>query len=88
MNNLAILPQSNCASESADEVNASRTLLHLAVSTDQRTPSKKTARMGDEGKAVRRRGAPTALLFSGSSAIWVAKNTYGAEQPFGTSVSG
>jgi hypothetical protein len=46
----AILPRSDCASESADEVNASRTL-HRAV--------------WDEGKAVRRGAAPTALLFSG-----------------------
>jgi hypothetical protein len=58
VNNLAILPLSNCASESVDEVNASRTLLHRAV----RQPVREHGTYGDEGKAV---GcvSPTALLF-------------------------
>jgi hypothetical protein len=38
----------------------------LPASTAQRMPSKNTARVGDEGKAVRREGPPAALLFPGS----------------------
>jgi hypothetical protein len=61
VNNLAILPPSNCASENADEVNASRTLLHRPVR--QPNECRPTARMGDEGKAAKRGGALAALLF-------------------------
>jgi hypothetical protein len=39
------------------EVKAGRILLHWPVSTARRLPSKNTARLGDEGKAVRRGGA-------------------------------
>jgi hypothetical protein len=46
----AILPRSNCVSESADEMNASRTSLHRAVrQTNGCRP--RTRHDGDEGKA-------------------------------------
>jgi hypothetical protein len=59
----AILPRSNCASESADEVNASRTLLHRAVRQPDGCCPRTRHVWGDEGKAV---GCvpPTALLFA------------------------
>ena len=86
MNNLAILPRSNCASENADEVNASRTLLHRAVrQTNECRP--RTRHDGDEGKAAKR--ALAALQFSGQFGNLGAKKTpTGAEQPFGTIVEG
>jgi len=40
-----------------------RILLHYPVSTSRRLPSKKTVRMGDEGKAASRRHTLAALLF-------------------------
>jgi hypothetical protein len=42
----AILLRSDCASESADEVNASRTLLHRAVRQPDGMLSENTARIG------------------------------------------
>jgi hypothetical protein len=58
----AILPRSNCASESADEVKRQQHAASPGGSTARTMPSKNTARIGDEGKAV---GCvpPTALLF-------------------------
>ena len=47
----AILRRSNCASENADEVKPQRCI--PGCSTDQRMPSKNTARWG-EGKAAKR----------------------------------
>jgi hypothetical protein len=58
----AILPLSNCASENVDEVNASRTLLHPGRFDSPHDAVQENGAYGDEGKAVRRRGAPTALL--------------------------
>ena len=52
------------------EVSAS---LHCRGSTARRMLSENTARMGDEGNAVRRRGAPTALLFEGQYRISKSK---------------
>jgi hypothetical protein len=46
-----------------DEGEVAAASLHHPVSTTQRLPSKKTVRMGDVGKAVRRGGSLTALLF-------------------------
>jgi hypothetical protein len=41
-----------------------RVTASLPSPTSRRLPSKKTVRMGDEGKAVERRGALAALLFA------------------------
>jgi|SRR5690349_8424553 hypothetical protein len=57
------LPSPTRGTEGGDEGERQQYVVHRPVSTTQRLPSKKTARMGDEGKAV---GGtqPTALLFA------------------------
>jgi hypothetical protein len=42
----------------------------------KRSSCENTARMGDEGKAVRRRGAPTALLFEQGGQYRISKSKY------------
>ena len=61
--------------------------LHCPGSTSQRMPSKKTARMGDEGKAVRRRGFADGFAVSGRFGnLGGKKIPTRAEQPLDTIV--
>jgi len=73
----AILPQSDWASLAAERKVGTKVKfaasLHYPVSTTRRMLSKKTACMGDEGKAVERRGVLTALLFEQRSSHTTAQ---------------
>jgi hypothetical protein len=91
VNSLAILPRSAGRPVSAERkggMTVKTASLHCPVSTDQRTPSKNTARWGRRQSRQASGGAGGFAVFGQFGNLGAKKAPTGAEQPFGTIVDG